>query len=158
MGSDKKTGRPSSYNEDMPRQAALLCKKGMTDAEMAEFFGVTEQTVNNWKDAHPEFFESIIKAKAEHDNKRVVSALLDRALGCSIKETKVFCHQGEITTKEVDKEYPPDVTAIMYWLGNRLPKDWRYRPEPGIQGEDIAEAFKSIAEAFTNGPEAKEDK
>jgi transcriptional regulator with XRE-family HTH domain len=39
-------------------------KKGFTDKEIADVFGVTEQTINNWKTAFPLFFESLKKAKA----------------------------------------------------------------------------------------------
>lgn len=47
--------RPSKFTDAMPEQARFLAEKGCTDAEIAAFFKVTEQTVNNWKIAHPEF-------------------------------------------------------------------------------------------------------
>ena len=39
-------------------QARKLCLLG-TDAELADFFEVSESTINNWKFDYPEFSESI---------------------------------------------------------------------------------------------------
>ena len=52
-------GRPSSFTEEYKTQALELAKLGLTDAQMAKVFGVTEQTFNNWKKANPDFFASL---------------------------------------------------------------------------------------------------
>jgi hypothetical protein len=52
-------------------------------------------------------------------------SLYQRACGYTHKEEKVFCNQGEITTHVVDKHYPPETTACVFWLKNRKPDDWR---------------------------------
>ena len=52
-------GRPSKYKKEYAEQAYKFCLLGATDARLGEFFGVSEQTINAWKDAHPEFLESI---------------------------------------------------------------------------------------------------
>ena len=57
-------GRPTSYRDEYADWALKLTKLGATDKDMAEAFVVKEQTLNNWKQAHPEFFESIKKGKA----------------------------------------------------------------------------------------------
>ena len=58
-----KTGRPTKYKSEYAEQAVKLCMLGMTDAEMASFFDVSESTLNLWKEAHPEFSESIKRGK-----------------------------------------------------------------------------------------------
>lgn len=36
----------------------------------------------------------------------------------------------EICVKRVTKFVPPDPTSAMFWLSNRRPDKWRYRPDP----------------------------
>ena len=59
----KTIGRPSKYKEEYCEQAEKLARLGATDKEMADFFGVTEQTLNNWKTDkdgnETPFFESL---------------------------------------------------------------------------------------------------
>ena len=119
-------GRPSNYKEDYARMAGILAKRGLTDAELAD---VKEQTVNNWKKAHPEFFESLKHGKEEFDA-RVEMKLAERAMGYTHKEVKLAQIEGTFTdAKEVDKHYPPDVTACIFWLKNRKPDEWRDKVE-----------------------------
>lgn len=56
-------GRKSSYKEEYANQALKLCLLGAIDKELAEFFGVSEQTLNKWKKDFPEFLESLKKGK-----------------------------------------------------------------------------------------------
>ena len=44
-----RVGRPTDYKPEYCEQATKLCKLGATDAELGDFFEVTEQTINNWK-------------------------------------------------------------------------------------------------------------
>lgn len=41
----------------------------------------------------------------------------------------------EVCTKRVTKFTPPDPTSGMFWLTNRRPDRWRYKPEP-TQGDE----------------------
>lgn len=121
-------GRPTKYEirfNDMAKKASSL---GATDLDLAELFGVVESTVNLWKLEKPGFSESIKAGKAMIDD-MVEKSLLNRALGVTVKETKVFCYEGQIVTEEVDKYFPPDVAAQKHWLNNRRPKEWRDKRE-----------------------------
>ena len=44
----KKRGRKSEYRIEYADQALKLCLLGATDKELAEFFSVSEQTLNKW--------------------------------------------------------------------------------------------------------------
>ena len=88
-----------------------------------------EDTINEWKKVHPEFSESLKSGKYIFDNETVVKSLLHRALGYSHKEDKVFNSNGELLIAETVKHYPPDTTACIFWLKNRMPNDWRDRQE-----------------------------
>lgn len=127
-------GRPTKYDPVYDEQAYKLCLLGATDAQIADFFGVTEQTVNNWKKAHPSFFESLKGGKIHADG-QVSARLFERATGYSHDEDKIFCNAaGEVTRVATVKHYPPDSTAAIFWLKNRRPDLWRDRHE--VTGED----------------------
>lgn len=59
----KKRGRKSDYKEEYSDQVLKLCLLGATDKEIAEFFSVSEQTINSWKKKYPEFLESLKKER-----------------------------------------------------------------------------------------------
>jgi transcriptional regulator with XRE-family HTH domain len=128
----KKTGRPSSYNKKYDRIAYQMCLLGATDKQIAEAFGVTEQTVNNWKKdekGNPtSFFESLKKGKVQADA-IVADSLYQRAIGYSHPEDKIFNNDGEPLIVPTIRHYPPDTTAIIFWLKNRQPALWRDRQE-----------------------------
>lgn len=130
-----KMGRPSSYNEETAaticRHAYKLSLLGSTDKQVADFFDVSEQTLNTWKNVHPEFLESLNKGKDEADA-RVAQSLYRRALGYKHKAVKMFNHQGEIVQKEYIEHYPPDTTAGIFWLKNRQSGKWRDKTETDI--------------------------
>ena len=45
----KKVGRPTLYWKKYPEQAYKQCLAGATDADLANFFEVDEDTINVWK-------------------------------------------------------------------------------------------------------------
>ncbi len=119
-------GRPSKYKPEYAKLADKICQFGATDDDLAEIFGVNERTINRWKKENPEFCQSLKKGKNYFDNK-VEMALAERAIGYSHPEEKIFNHSGKILRVETIKHLPPDVTACIYWLNNRKPKEWATR-------------------------------
>ena len=119
-----KIGRPTLYQKHFIEQSYKLCLLGGTDNDLADFFGVSEQTINNWKKNFPEFFESIKRGKLMADAK-VAESLYKRAIGYSHPAVHVSNYRGNITITEITKHYPPDTAACIFWLKNRRPKDWR---------------------------------
>lgn len=130
-----KTGRPTSFKVEYCKQAQKLALLGATDAEMADFFGVALSTLALWKVKHQEFSDSL-KVGKEIADKRVVDSLYQRAMGYSHVDTDVRVIEGAIVTTELVKHYPPDTTAMIFWLKNRDPKNWRDRVEQSHVGED----------------------
>ena len=131
-------GRPTDYRKGYVDLVFKYCLLGAKDTQLAEMFEVTEQTLNNWKHTHPEFFESIKAGRAEADAK-VTNSLYRKALGYERDEIElkvVSCGNGmsEVEKVRIKKFYPPDTTAAIFWLKNRRPKDWRDRVEH--TGED----------------------
>ena len=124
-------GRPTDYLEVYNEQARKLGLLGYTDKKIADFFCVSETTLNNWKRQYPKFLVSL-KAGKEVADMEVTASLYERAIGYSHTETKVFNNQGEILTHDVQKIYPPDPISIKYWLNNRQPEVWREKVESEI--------------------------
>ncbi|SET27835.1 hypothetical protein SAMN05216326_11859 [Nitrosomonas marina] len=120
---DKSAGRPTLFRKEYIEQAYRLCLLGAIDKDLAVFFNVTEQTINNWKKNYPEFFESIKKAKLIMDA-NVAASLYKRAIGYTTRIKRVKNHDGQVTVFEIDKHYPPNVRACIFWLRNRQSKLW----------------------------------
>lgn len=140
--------RPSSYKADFANQAEKLCKLGATDLDLAEFFGTTEQTVNNWKKKHPEFFESLNRGKIIADAE-VADRLHQRALGFEWEEAqpiklKEVTYENGKRLREVErvevvmvhKVVPPDTSAGIFWLKNRRKASWRDKQDHEVTGKD----------------------
>jgi DNA-binding XRE family transcriptional regulator len=118
----------SKYHQEFDDWARKFCQLGATDSDLAEFFEVSESTINLWKLKYPSFSESIKTGKMIADAE-VVDRLYQKAIGYSHPETHVSCYQGEIILTELTKHYPPDTPAAKYWLNNRRPDRWRNRVE-----------------------------
>lgn len=129
----KPVGRPSDYREEYAEQARKLCLLGAIDKELADFFDVSEQTINAWKTQFPDFLESV-KAGKVMANANVADRLYQRALGYSHPEVHISNYQGEITQTPITKHYPPDPTSAIFFLKNREKEKWRDRIEQEVSG------------------------
>ena len=103
-------GRPTKFQESFIAQAEKLCELGATDQQMADFFEVSIATINNWKHDFPQFLDTIKNSKLRPDDD-VVESLFQKAKN-------------------------GDTTAMIFWLKNRQPKDWRDRREVAIDTVD----------------------
>lgn len=126
--------RPTKYQEVYAEQARKLCLLGYTDVELADFFEVSEATINNWKHEFPEFLESIKKGKAVADGE-VAAKLFHRATGYEHPEDDIRTVDGSIVITPTVKHYAPDTTAAIFWLKNRQPKTWRDKQEVEQSGD-----------------------
>lgn len=127
--------RPTKYQEAYAEQARKLCLLGYTDAELADFFEVSEATINNWKLEHPEFLESIKKGKAVADSD-VASNLYHRAMGYTAKEKREEKTAEGFKEVDAEKHIPGDVTAMIFWLKNRQKDKWREKQDVNHTSDD----------------------
>lgn len=137
-------GRPSDYRAEYAEQAYKLCLLGFTDKELADFYGVSEQTLNAWKQKHPKFLESLLAGKEPADAE-VAASLYHRAKGYSHPEDKVFNVGGEPLIVPTIKHYPPDTQAASLWLRNRQTGRWRDKVDVdhGVQAGSPLESLLS---------------
>jgi len=127
-------GRPKEKVSDKVdfKQVAILCHLGFTDKKLADFFGVAERTINNWKKDSE--FLALLKEAKELADKEVEKSLWERANGYSHEAVKIFMPAGakEPIYAPYIEHYPPDPTSMIFWLKNRQPDKWReHRDETG---------------------------
>lgn len=116
-------------------------RDGLTDEQISQNIGINPATLYAWKNNYPKISESLKRGKKVVDI-QVENALLKRALGYKYTETTKQLVANSKTgktelkvTKEIEKEMPPDVTAIIYWLKNRKPEIWKDKQNIEISGE-----------------------
>jgi hypothetical protein len=137
-------GRKSLYDPSYPDQARKLCLLGATDAELADFFGVTETTINNWKAEHPAFFESIRAGKVKADAE-VADSLYRRATGEHVEVQKlVKGSDGSFEAIKVMQYIPGDPQAAFKWLLNRRRQDWTDSKDVKLSGKVSVERVERV--------------
>lgn len=118
--------RPTKYKPSYNDQVYKLCLLKAIDKDIAEFFEVSEVTLNAWKKEYPKFFKSIKKGKIRADAE-VAKSLYHRACGYSHPDVHISNYKGDITITKITKHYPPDTAAAFIWLKNRA--GWTDRQE-----------------------------
>lgn len=133
MGKKKKGN--GKYHEWITEEGLLKiegwARDGLTDENIAHNIGIAVSTLNNWKNRYVELMESLKRGKEVID-RQVENALLKRALGYEYEEVKMVVEKDEKGNEKkrqekVIKKVVPDVTAQIFWLKNRKPKEWRDR-------------------------------
>jgi hypothetical protein len=142
--STRPRGRPTLYRDEYAEEARKLCLLGATDAQMADFWGVSVQTYYDWQKAHPEFLESIMRGKILADAE-VADKLHQRALGYVVNATKLYRQDdGSVLQVPFTIEHPPDTQAASLWLRNRQPRLWRDKHEV-----DVTDAGESLLDGMS---------
>jgi hypothetical protein len=126
-------GAIGKYKKDYDEQSYRLTLLGFTDQDLADFFNVTEQTINNWKKYHPTFFESLTRGKANADG-IVAESFYKSATGYYIEEEEakvVGVGRGESVVQivKIKRYVQPDKGSQLSWLKNRQKNLWRDRQE-----------------------------
>lgn len=135
-------GRPTEYRAEYNKEARKLCMLGATDRELADFFEVSEVTINAWKNAHPSFLKSIRAGKIQADA-NVARRLYSRAIGYEHDAVKIITvSDGNGSGSHVEQvpyveRYAPDTTAAIFWLKNRRPEQWRDKQETDHRFPDM---------------------
>jgi len=127
--------RPTKYQKAYAEQARKLCLLGYTDEQLADFFEVAVSTISKWKKDHAEFSEAIKKGKDISDGE-VASSLFQRAMGYVAPDVDIRVINDKIVQTKIQKHYPPDTAAAIFWLKNRQKKTWRDKIDHGIEGAD----------------------
>ncbi|WP_349584743.1 helix-turn-helix domain-containing protein [Leuconostoc citreum] len=87
-------------------------RDGLTDEQISHNMGISRETLNVWRKKYPDISDTLKRGKEVVD-REVENALLEKAVG-------------------------GDTTAMIFWLKNRKPKDWRDKQVQEIQGSVTA--------------------
>ena len=147
-------GRPTKYKPEFAKIAEQMCNLGATDPQLAEAFDVTISTITLWKVTYPEFSAAIKISKDNADN-LVEQSLYKRALGYECEEIDIRVIEGQIVETKVKKVYPPDPTAMIFWLKNRQKEKWRDKQEVQHSGSILTEMTDEQLEAAIKAKQEK---
>lgn len=152
-------GRDLQYNADLfVGQAYVLCRLyGATNVQLAEMFGVNTDTLWRWTKRYLDFSSAIKEGRKEYNNLKVEKSLLGRALGHDYWEEKwarrkiplngngkKFKYEM-VLVERVRKRVLPDVGAIVFWLTNQQPEDWKNTRNVNIRGKITKESRAMVA-------------
>ena len=125
-----------------PDKAELLSawgKKGLNEVEIAKEMGISRSTLNEWKKKYPDISDTLRRTRA-YAHACVENSLFRRATGYTVPVRKqfkvrkpVFDSSGdkiigweeELQEGTEDMHVPADTKAIIFYLKNRLPEDWK---------------------------------
>ena len=129
--------------------------------DIAAKIGVSIQTLKAWRDKYPEIEEAIREGKEIVDY-RVENALLKVALGYTTTDVKTIISPPDkngnrsIRVEKTEKEIPPNPTAIMCWLNNRKPDQWKRNRDNVYQTKD--EDSKITVNIIRHGKDDEDEK
>lgn len=145
------TSRYETHVAPRLTEIAEWLREGAAVGEVARRLGVGASTLKGYlkRGAAGEApFEALAQAFAERgrtEEREVESALLKRAQGfeyteVTVKEVKDrSTGEVETLTTTTTKYVPPDTRSAIFWLTNRRPERWQYRPEGQEEQEDGGE-------------------
>lgn len=115
-----------------------MARGGLCREEIAKALGVGERTFYRWTAKHADLKEAL-EIPSKLADFEVEAALRKVALGYEFTETSVTINEdGTKRVTTTKKLYPPNVTAMIFWLKNRQPERWRDRQEhTGADGGPI---------------------
>lgn len=137
---------------DQARKLALL---GMTNEEMAEFFGVHVSTFYRWQADNSAFREAVNAGKVAADA-NVADSFYKRATGEHVEIEKVVKRpSGEHEVIKVMTFIPGDAGAALNWLKNRQPGRWRDMKAVELSGS-LTLSHEDALDALDDAPPATE--
>jgi hypothetical protein len=122
-----KLGRPTVYTQELDEHARRLCLLGLTDDELAEYFGITRHGMRHWDKLYPSFLSARAEGREKADAE-VADSLFKRAIGYSHKAVKILVVDKTVVREEYIEHYPPDTNAASLWLSSRQRGRWKLKP------------------------------
>ena len=121
-------------------------RQGLTDEQIAHNMDIAYSNFRVWKDRFPAI------SAAQKKNKEVVdfeveNSLLKRALGYDYQEERVERSDKDgVKVIQTLKHVPPDTTAQIFWLKNRMKKQWKDKPVEDAQTAALETAMRALAD------------
>lgn len=131
------------------------CIRGVSDKEIADKLEIGYSTFFSYKNKYAELEEALTKKK-DFADADIEGSLFKRAKGYDVEEIKTYIQvdKNGNERKRIEKtkrHIPPDVTAIIFYLKNRLPHLYKDKPTEAGQGEDFEKLKAYLKELVNNG-------
>ena len=117
-------GRPTLFHPAMCEEAHNYCLLGATNDQLADFFGVSPSTIDNWIAGRRDF-EAAVKSGRVIADAKVARSLYVRAVGYDRKVEREVILGGELKPVTSTVHHPANVQACIFWLRNRRRRSWR---------------------------------
>lgn len=120
------------YQEWLEQDSLLMiegwARQGLTDEQIAKNMNISYSTFREWKKKYSAVSAALKRGKAPVDFE-VENALLKRAIGFEYEETETIIEEidgkQKKRVKKIKKVALPEISAIIFWLKNRKPEQWR---------------------------------
>lgn len=127
-----------SENGDNLAVLTAWARAGFSDEEIAKKIGISRSTLADWKVKHEPISQALSQGK-EFADMMVENSLFKMTQGFFVKVNKAFkvkrieydqtgkkiSEKEELEIAEETEYIKPDVRAIMFYLENRKPEEWR---------------------------------
>jgi transcriptional regulator with XRE-family HTH domain len=106
-------------------------RDGLTEEQIANNIGISRSTLSEWKKRFPDITDTLKRGKEVID-RMVENALLKSALGYDYEEDGMTKDGDVVSLRKVAH---PNTTALIFWLKNRKPEQWRDKQNIEHSGE-----------------------
>jgi len=126
------------YNQETVDILVRHIKGGSTITSACDAVGINKTTFYDWMKTKPNFSNAIKKAQSI-PNKKVEKALYKSAVGylTTVAKYQVKGPKGEPQTKTIKKKILPNITAMIFWLKNKMPDEWKDKQDIEHSGSVI---------------------
>lgn len=154
---------------DLTRKLALakrIALEGYTDEQLARIAGISPETLDYWKAAHPNLQEAIDSGRTELDGEMIASLYM---LGVGYTRRVEEVAGKDAATVSYNKYFPPELGAIKTWLNARSSKFREVQRaevtgkngKPLVPKESRADLINSIVKLVNpkaDGDDSKQDR
>lgn len=116
-------GKVVKWNPENSHTVYLMALLGATDSQMAEVLDVPVDTINRWKNSHPEFMEALSRGKMKA-NMKVAESFYHNCIDRWIEEEQVHVWKGKIIKTKVKRFIQGDKWAQTKFLAIKHPEQW----------------------------------
>ena len=128
-------------------------RDGLTDDEIAKKMGVSRSTFYGWLEKYSDILDAIKKGR-EPSNIILEDTAFERATKWkTVKEVtweRLYNNQTKqyelTTTKEVEKNVPPDSTLLIFLMKSRMPDKYGDRQKVELSGQVDTNPFAGLSE------------
>lgn len=149
----------AKYDDWLTEEGLLLiggwAMDGLAEEQIAHNMGIAYSTFREWKKTYPAI-SAVLKKNREVADRHVENALYKKATGFTATDRVVSSKKlveykdgkrvREVTVPcvvEVERYYPPDTTAEIFWMKKRKPEQWGDK-DKNVNVEGMVQIVDSI--------------